>query len=297
MGKTVVALLAIAATLLAPRAASAWGFAAHRLIMQRAIDILPPELKPMFEKHRAELMVRVTDPDTWRQVGWEDDPNHFVDFGVPEYGKPPFTALPRDHNAALEKFGAATLKRNGLLPWRAAEMFGHLRRGFEEFARSAPYTVSNTVLYAAVTSHYLQDAHQPFHATDNYDGQLTGQQGLHSRFERDLVERFADRLSLNPGPPRAPASIRDFAFDTLIDSYGKVESILRADKEAIAGKDAYDAAYFESFFGKMQPLLEQQLSAAISATASAIVAAWEQAGKPVIRVEDVRPVERVRSPR
>lgn len=297
MGRTVVALLAIAVVLWMPRPASAWGFAGHRLIMQRAIDLLPPELKPMFERNRTELVVRVVDPDTWRNVGWEDDPNHFLDYGAPEYGKAPFAALPRDYNAALEKFGMVVLKRNGLLPWRAAEQFGNLRRGFEEFKRTAPYTISNTILYAAVTSHYVQDAHQPFHATDNYDGQLTGQHGLHSRFERDLVERFGDRLRLTPAPPRAPANLRDFMFDTLIESNALTEQLLKADKEALGGRDTYDAAYFESFFAKVQPLLEQQLSKAISATAGVIVAAWEQAGRPALRLDDARPVERVRGPR
>ena len=39
-----------------------------------------------------------------------------------------------------------------------------------------PYATSDVVLFAAVASHYIQDAHQPFHASNNYDGQLTGQQ-------------------------------------------------------------------------------------------------------------------------
>ena len=92
-------------------------------------------------------------------------------------------------------------------------MTGHLRRSFEEFPpRSAPYTVSNTVLYAACSAHYIQDAHQPFHATDNYDGVATGQRGIHSRFERDLIERFASRLTLKPAPPSPVADPRDAAL-------------------------------------------------------------------------------------
>ena len=42
--------------------------------MRRAIELLPPELKPFFEQYRDELVLRVTDPDLWRNVGWEDDP-------------------------------------------------------------------------------------------------------------------------------------------------------------------------------------------------------------------------------
>src|SRR5262245_33398363 len=116
-----VATIAVLASL-APASASAWGFTAHRLIMSRAIDLLPAELKPFFTEHRAEIVIRSVDPDLWRNVGWEDDPNHFMDFGAREYGQYPFAALPRDYGAALEKFGMATLKRNGLLPWRVSEL-------------------------------------------------------------------------------------------------------------------------------------------------------------------------------
>ncbi len=294
MGNTVLAVVMSVVALALPAPADAWGFAAHRLIMARAIDQLPPELKPLFERFRADMLVRVTDPDTWRNVGWEDDPNHFVDFGAPEYGAYPFTALPRDHNAALERFGAVVLERNGTLPWREAEMFGNLRRAFEEFRQQAPYTTSNTVLFAAVAAHYLQDAHQPFHATINYDGRQTGQRGIHSRFERDLFERYESRLRLDPGPPVAIASIRDFTFDVLLSSYRQVDAILEADKEALAGRETYDAAYFDAFFTKVQLVLERQLSQSIAATAGMIVAAWEQAGRPPIRLQDARPVERVR---
>ena len=280
-----------------PSRAEAWGFTAHRLIMEGAIALLPPELKPLFDQHREELLIRVTDPDTWRNVGWPDDPNHFVDFGAPVFGEYPFAALPRDLDAALEKFGPRVLDDNGRLPWREAEMYGHLRRAFAEFSRQAPYTVSNTVVYAGVASHYVQDASQPFHATINYDGQQAGQNGIHSRFERDLVERFGARLQLRPEAPRHIASIRDFCFDTLLASHQQVAVVLQADKEALGQKDTYDDAYFEAFFTRVQPVLEAQLSTAISATASLIVSAWEDAGRPVVRARDVRPVERARRAR
>lgn len=284
---------AFVAVTLAPAPASAWGFAAHKYIMDRAIELLPPELRPFFARHGDEIALRVTDPDLWRTVGWPDAPHHFVNFGVREYGPYPFTALPRDYGTALEKFGAETLQRNGLLPWREAEMFGHLRRAFEAFAREAPYTASDTILFAAVASHYLQDAYQPFHATDNFDGQRTGQRGVHARFERDLFERFEARLSVKPAPPAPMVSARDAAFDALLASHRLVDAVLEADKGASAGRDAYDAAYFERFFTSVRALLEQRLSEAITGTAGMIIGAWEQAGKPALRIQDVRPIGRV----
>src|SRR5947199_8435056 len=118
--------LLVISLLLVPSPASAWGWAAHRYIMHRAIDLLPSEIKPFFVAFRDELAVRVVDPDLWQLAGWDDGPNHFLDFGVSEFGAYPFTVLPRDYAAALEKFGLATLRKNGLLPWREAEEFGNL---------------------------------------------------------------------------------------------------------------------------------------------------------------------------
>jgi hypothetical protein len=290
-----VAALVILA-LFAPAPVFAWGAAGHRLIMGRAIELLPPDLNPFFQKFRDEVVLRVNDPDLWRNVGWEEDPHHFVDFGMPELGAYPFTNLPHDLSAAIEKFGMPTMKKIGLLPWREAEMYGNLRRGFEGFRRQAPYAASDVVLFTAVASHYIQDAHQPLHATNNYDGQLTGNVGIHARFERDLIERFASRLTLTPAAPKVILSPVADSFDVLLEGHKLVDGILKADSEAAAGKDVYDDDYFEKLFVKVKPLLERRLSESISATVGIIVGAWEAAGKPRIALADARPVMKVRKP-
>jgi hypothetical protein len=297
MRRTLAAMAAGFLVIGAPVPAFAWGTAAHRFIMARAIDILPAELKPFFEHYRAELIVRVVDPDIWRNAGWEEDHNHFVDFGMQELGPYPFTALPREYGAALEKFGITTLKKIGMLPWREAEEFGNLRRAFEGFAKNAAYAPSDVVLFAAVASHYIQDAHQPFHASNNYDGQLTQQNGIHSRFETALFERFASQLTIRPGRVSAIRAPRDAAFDMLLASYQLVAPLLKADKDAIAGKDTYDDEYFGRLFASVRPILEQQLADSVTATASLIVGAWEQAGKPALQIEMPRTVQKVRTPR
>lgn len=295
MRKGIAVAVASFAFLLAASPAHAWGFTGHRYIMGRAIDLLPPPLKTFFEHYRAEVVVRVIDPDLWRNVGWEDDPHHFLDFGAREFGPAPeFPDLPRDYSAALDKFGEATLKRLGLLPWREAEMFGSLRRAFEGFARQAPYAPTDAVLFAPVASHYIQDARQPLHASDNFDGHLTGNDGIHARFERELIERYLARLRVNPAPPRALTDARNAAFTALLDSHRSVDAIMKADSAAVAGRDEYDDVYFEKFFVAVKPILERQLALAITDTAGLIIGAWEQAGKPALALEGARPVQKVR---
>ncbi|HUR35698.1 MAG TPA: hypothetical protein VM032_17965 [Vicinamibacterales bacterium] len=295
MGKLLLALLPSAVMVLAPAPAMAWGFAAHELITRHSIALLPPELKPFYEHFLNVVEIRVTDADRMKAVsGWDDEPNHFVDFGVPEYGKPPFALLPREHGAALQKFGWATLRKYGTLPWREEEMSGALRRAFEGIPRKGAFATSDVTTFTGMAAHYIQDAHQPFHATDNFDGLKTGNDGIHSRFETELFLRFASRLRLKPALPQVIASPRDAAFDALIASHAQLDRILAADDAARRGKEFYDDEYFEKFFAAVQPILEERLSAAITATASVIVTAWEQAGRPVMYTELPRAPQRVR---
>jgi hypothetical protein len=279
--RSLVAAVAVIA-FLAPSRAFAWGAAVHRHIMARAIELLPPELKPFFLQHKEEMVLRVIDPDLFRVLGWEEDPNHFVNFGAKELGEYPFKELPREYGAAIEKFGMATLKRNGLLPWRQQEEFGNLRRAFEGFSRET-YAPGNAVLFAAVMSHYIQDAHQPLHASVNYDGQLTGNTGIHSRFESALFERFQSQLTIRPAPPSPILNARDAAFDALLASYQLADPIFEADQAAKQGKDTYDDEYFERLFTKVRPILERRLGDAMTATAGLIMGAWEQAGRPTLK--------------
>ncbi|HZR24799.1 MAG TPA: hypothetical protein VFA59_14490 [Vicinamibacterales bacterium] len=282
----VLALVAVLALTATP--SYAWGTAAHRYIMRRAIDLLPPAIKPFFDAHRDELILRVVDPDLWRTAGWEDDKNHFVDFGVKEYGAYPFGALPREYGAAIEKFGTATIHENGTLPWRFAEEFGNLRRAFEAAGRRGEFSGGNVVYFSAIAAHYIQDATQPLHATYDYDGREHGQDGLHSRFETALFERYERQLTIVPPSVKPVTNARDLAFDTLLDSYKDVDRVLAADKEAVAGKDEYDDDYFDTFFAKMKPILEQRLATAISNTAGLMVGAWEAAGKPDVNQSGAR---------
>jgi hypothetical protein len=293
MRKTSVVAMAALIALAASQPAAAWGSAAHRHIMARAIDLLPVELKPSFHQHQDELVMRVIDPDLFRVLGWEEDPNHFVNFGAKELGEYPFKELPREYGAAIEKFGMATLRRNGLLPWRQQEEFGNLRRAFEGFTRET-YGPGNAVLFAAVMSHYIQDAHQPLHASVNYDGQMTANTGIHARFETALFERFQSRLTIRPAPPTPILNARDAAFDALLSSYKLVDPILKADDAAKQGKETYDDEYFERLYTTVRPILEQRLGEAITATAGLIMGAWEQAGRPALKPAGPRPPQKIK---
>jgi hypothetical protein len=289
--RRVIAGLVALAVVAGPRSADAWGFEAHKFILERAISLLPPEIRPFFEKHRASIVEHAIDPDLWRNVGFdaEEAPRHFVDMDA--YGAPPFKELPRDFDEAVAKYGRDFVTRNGLLPWRAQEL--HLKL-VEAFTQKATYSRDNIKYFSAFIAHYLSDAQVPFHASLNHDGQLTGQWGLHSRFETEVFERYRESFVIKPGQLVAVTSARDLAFDSLVTSYSHLQAVLDADKAAVAGRELYDDTYFAAFAVKVQPILERRLADSITAVASAIAAAWEQAGRPALSLDTVRVPRKVR---
>jgi hypothetical protein len=167
-----VALLALALASLPVARLHAWGFNGHKFIADRAIELLPQEIRPFFQKYRTTIVEHAIDPDTYRTVGWaEEPPRHFLD--MDSYGPFPFKELPHDYNAAVAARGAAFVIKNGLLPWRTQEMYDQLRDSFRQLPTSG-YARDNVKLFSSVIAHYTADAFQPFHAAANYDGQLTG---------------------------------------------------------------------------------------------------------------------------
>jgi hypothetical protein len=273
-----VALLIVAR----PAPAEAWGHDAHQFIMDRAIALLPDAIRPFFEKHRAPVVERAVDPDTWRTAGFVDEPpNHFVDIDWEGYGPYPFKGLPRDYTAAVAKFGRAKILENGTLPWRVEEYFGNLQRAFEAYGKR-PHrgTAFDIVLLSAAMCHYVGDAHQPFHSVISYDGQATNQRGIHARFETELFDRYRAKLTIAPKPIAPIAMPRDFIFDTLIEGTTFTKAILAADLKALGRTDVYDDRYFDVFLAETKPILERRLNEAIAATAAMLTGAWEAAGKP-----------------
>ena len=97
-------LLSFALLTACPRPAAAWGFEVHKYIMARAIPLLPPEIRPYFEKYQTSIVEHSIDPDLWRTAGWtEEPPRHFVDMDA--YGPYPFTGMPHVYDEAVKRYG------------------------------------------------------------------------------------------------------------------------------------------------------------------------------------------------
>ncbi len=72
---------------------------------------------------------------------------------------------------------------------------------------------------AGAIAHYIGDMAQPLHCTENYDGQLSGQKGIHAFFEDEMVDKFpAGELEAAVG--RTAESLRS-SFES---KYGKMST-------------------------------------------------------------------------
>jgi hypothetical protein len=289
------AAVALALYTLRPVPVGAWGFSGHKFITERAIDLLPPEIRPFFQKFKTTVVEHSIDPDTYRTMGWvEEPPRHFLDMDA--YGPFPFKDLPHDYTEAVAKRGADFVIKNGTVPWRAQEVYVQLREAFKQLPVQG-YARDNIKLFAAVLSHYTGDSFQPLHAAVNYDGRDTGQLGIHSRFESELFDRYRDTLKIVPGPLVSVPDVREFFFANLTDSFAAVAAVLAADREASQGREFYDDRYFAKLFEKSGPIMEQRLSGAITGVASLITQAWIDAGRPALPAEEPlrapRPIRRV----
>jgi hypothetical protein len=157
-----------------------------------------------------------------------------------------------------------------------------------------PYSLDDIKFFSAVISHYLSDGYVPFHAVKNYDGQLTNQHGIHSRFETEVVFRYQPQLTIRPAAPVPVSNALHFVFDALLKSFTFVDPILKADREAVRGREEYDDRYFEQFFRQVRPILERQLNDSMTAVASMIVSAWEKGGRPDLPLEMKRVPKKVK---
>lgn len=188
-------------------------------------------------------------------------------------------------------FFRETLSRHGILPWHLQRMQGWLTNAFRQ-------RDSKRILrYCADIGHYIGDAHVPLHTTSNYNGQKTGQEGIHSFWESRIPELFADdEYDYFVGKPVYLPQTADYFWEIVLTSHSMVDSVLgieralrlripqdrqmcpdmRNGRVVIAPCRDFAAAYQTA----LQGMVERRLRAAIHAVASVWYTAWVDAGQP-----------------
>src|SRR6266702_181282 len=118
-----VALVSLGLFLSVPQNSRAWGRNGHRLVVNKAIDTLPPDIRAFFE--------------------------------FDKYGRFTFEALPRNYKSAVMKFGKTKLDANGLLPWQ----IGVYSEKLTEALKAGKWDEAR--LDAAILANYVSEAHDP----------------------------------------------------------------------------------------------------------------------------------------
>lgn len=266
------ALACLALLAAPPPPAAAWGLASHRWVATRAAELVREACPVLGAAPRAILTDAAVAPDTVlkRRDGRREGVRHFLN--LDHYGPPPFRALPRDRGAAEARFGQRTIEREGTLPWHGATVARRLR---DELQRG---DVAAARVTAGHLSHYAADATMPLHTTENYDGQRTGQRGIHRRVEAwfvdaDLGEYTRRTWKIGRRRPIAPEGAEGALFAALEQAHTHLETVLDADRAAGRGTKIASRLYFRRLHADLADVVAGQLGAAAVLTA----ALWEGA--------------------
>jgi hypothetical protein len=266
------ALACLALSISVPPQSRAWGRNGQRLVVNKAVDTLPAEIRSFFETSRSALLQHVTDPLDSIAKNPAERHNHFI--LLDKYGRFPFGALPREYKAAVTKFGKVKLEASGLLPWQ----IGVYSEKLTEAMKSGKWDEAR--LNAAILANYVAEAHDPFNTTDNFDGRLSGQPGINERFGTTLIDRYSSFFPMRPNDAVFISDPTDYAFEACLRSHSWLETILLADHNARRGESSFTDEYYDRFYNQAAAILIRQLSDAATDVGSFWLTAWQNAGRP-----------------
>lgn len=179
----------------------------------------------------------------------------------------------------------------GILPYHLLQMKRNLTRAFES------RNPERILRYAAEFGHYIGDAHVPLHTTENYNGQLTNQIGIHGFWESRIPELMADaEYDFFVGKADYIDDPRTYFWDMVLDSHALVDSVLQSERrlserfpadQQYCYEDRLDATvrtycpeYARAWAEMMRGMVEERFRASIHAVGSIWYTCWVDAGQP-----------------
>ncbi|MBR0569879.1 hypothetical protein KB205_04590 [Microvirga sp. STS03] len=287
MARTIKTILVLFA-LLMPLHSYSWGFYAHQRINRLAVFALPPEMVGFYKKHIRYITENAVNPDKRRYAVEGEAPRHYIDLDM--YGDSALYKLPRYWQPAVEQFTEDTLMAYGIVPWHINFMKYQLTQAFKERNLDKILRVSSDL------GHYIADACVPLHTTSNYNGQLTGQRGIHALWESRLPELFSDNYDFFVGPAQYITNSQLKAWDLVASANIALDSVLHFERQLTIEFDeekkygfelrnnlttrVYSREFSEAYSRKLNGQVERQMRLAVQAVASYWYTAWVDAGQP-----------------
>jgi len=277
-----------------PATASApWGFFAHRRINELAVFTLPPELFGFYKKHIEFIREHAVDPDKRRYGVKGEAERHYIDIDHYCKGNPrcnPFLYVPRRWNDAVNQYSEDTLRSYGIVPWHIEQMHKRLTGAFRD------RDVQKILRLSSEIGHYIGDAHVPLHTTENYNGQLTNQKGIHGFWESRIPELFSTEYDLFVGQAYYIEGPLSTAWDVVEASHNGVDSVLSFERmlndrfesdrkytyeeRGRVVTQVYSEEYCRAYQQMLDGQIERRMRATILTVGSFWYTAWVDGGQP-----------------
>jgi hypothetical protein len=286
---TAVVFICLGFVFVLPKQSSqSWGFYGHKRINRMAVFTLPPEMVTFYKTHIEFVTNHAVDPDKRRYGVDGEAPRHYID--IDHYGTHAFDSVPKFWKAAIAKYSEDTLMAYGIVPWQIEKHYYKLLNAFKN------ENLDQILHYSADLGHYIADAHVPLHTTENYNGQLTGQRGIHGFWESRIPELKAEDYDYFVGRAKYVDSPIKSAWKIVYDSHMGVDSVLKF--EAALNKEfpqdrkyayenrgnlmmkVYSIEYTNRYDLMIKGQVERRMRESIIMVGSLWYTAWVNAGKP-----------------
>jgi hypothetical protein len=265
-----------------------WGFFGHKRINRVAVFTLPRGMFKFYKTYIDYLTEHAVDPDKRRYATKDEAPRHYID--IDHYGENPFEIVPTYWDSAVSLLTEDTLQAYGIVPWHVNRVYYWLVHAFKENDRDQILRLS------AEIGHYIADAHVPLHTTENYNGQLTNQKGIHGFWESRLPELYADdynyfvpkaRLLRNP-QVRIWNAVRQshYALDSVLDFEKQLTEQFEDgakyayEERGVTLVKTYSRDFSKAYHEKLDGMVERRMRKAIHCIGSFWYSAWIEAGQP-----------------
>ena len=151
--------------------------------------MLPQPLREAWLSPQGDLFQWATHADTRKHTDTLEAERHYLDVDDLASDSLDVWGLPWEEaqKMLLEDDSNSSPRRFGVLPWELERAYRRLVWAWAPPDSSSPnQTRINRA--AADLGHYLADAHVPLHTSGNYNGQRSGQLGIHALWETTAVE-------------------------------------------------------------------------------------------------------------
>lgn len=271
--KILISTFAVTLTLLLV----SWGGTGHRKISEYAGLSFNSEMAE-FSSWVQYIKDHASDADNRKSTDPSEGPKHYLD--IDRYSS--FL-----NTGKIDQTSPGSIS-NGTLPWATIETYNYLVNCFvaHEFDKAKQF--------AADLGHYVADGHMPMHITQNYDGQYTGNTGIHSRYESTMIGAYNSQITYTGSEINYISNVNQYVFDYIYENYKYKDSVLIADNYAVnlAGGvrngDTYSSStYKQALWGKTKGFTVKLFKNASHALAELIYTAWVNAGKPSLTSTDI----------